>query len=70
MVAAGVTLGIGASMIAAPLLKSLLYGVAPLDPWSLCSAALLVALIAAAATVIPVMHATRIDPASALRQEQ
>jgi putative ABC transport system permease protein len=70
MVIAGVTLGIGASMIAAPLAKSLLYGVEPLDPWSLCSAALLAALIAAAATAIPVMHATSIDPASALRQEQ
>jgi hypothetical protein len=56
-------------MVAAPLVKSLLYGVAPLDLWSLFSAALLVALIAAAATAIPVMDATRIDPASALRQE-
>jgi predicted permease len=69
MVAAGVALGVGAAMIIAPLLRSLLYGVAPSDSVSLCAAALFVAGIAAAATAIPVLHATRIDPASALRGE-
>jgi predicted permease len=69
MVAAGVALGVGASLGIAPLLKSLLYGVAPSDLVSLSLAALFVAAIAAAATAIPVRHATRIDPASALRQE-
>ena len=68
MVGMGVALGIGAALMVAPLIKSLLYGVAPSDSVSLCLAAMFVAAIAAAATAIPVMHATRIDPASALRQ--
>jgi predicted permease len=69
MVAAGVALGIGAAVVLAPLVKSLLYGVAPSDSVSLFSAALFVTAIAAAATAIPLLAATRIDPASALRQE-
>ena len=69
MVAAGVALGIGAAIITAPLVKSLLYGVAPSDPLSLAAAALFIVAIAAAATAIPLLNATRIDPASALRQE-
>jgi ABC-type antimicrobial peptide transport system permease subunit len=69
MVAAGVVLGIGAAVVIAPLVKSLLYGVAPSDALSLASAALFVVAISAAATAIPLVDATRIDPASALRQE-
>jgi predicted permease len=68
MVGTGVALGIGAALMVAPLIKSLLYGVSPSDSVSLCLAALFVAAIAAAATALPVMHATRIDPGSALRQ--
>jgi predicted permease len=69
MVAAGVLLGIGAAVMIAPLVKSLLYGVAPSDALSLTSVALFVVAISAAATAIPLLDATRIDPASALRQE-
>jgi predicted permease len=69
MVAAGVSLGIAAAAIVAPLVKSLLYGVAPSDYVSLGSAAVFVTAIAAAATAIPLLDATRIDPSSALRQE-
>jgi ABC-type antimicrobial peptide transport system permease subunit len=69
MVGSGVALGIGAALVAAPLIKSLLYGVAPADSVSLSLAALFVAGIAAAATAIPVMHATRVDPSTALRRE-
>jgi predicted permease len=69
MVVAGVAVGIGAAMMIAPLVKSLLYGVAPSDSLSLASAALFVMAISAGATAIPLLDATRIDPASALRQE-
>jgi predicted permease len=69
MVGAGIAIGIGAALMLAPLLKSLLFGIAPSDSLSLSTAALFVAGIAAAATAIPVIDATRIHPASALRQE-
>jgi len=69
LVAVGLALGLGASRLAGPWIRSLLYGIAPWDPVSLVSAALFVAAVAAAATAIPAMRATRVEPASALRQE-
>jgi predicted permease len=69
LVLAGVALGLGAARVAGPFIRALLFGIAPWDPISLLSAALFVAAVAAAATAIPVVRATRIEPASALRQE-
>lgn len=69
LVAAGIAIGLGAARLAGPSIGSLLYGIAPWDPIALISAALFVAAVAAAATAIPVARATRIEPASALRQE-
>ena len=69
MVAAGVILGLGGALLAGRWVRALLYGVAPSDPVSLALAALLVALVSAAATAVPAARATRVQPASALRQE-
>jgi predicted lysophospholipase L1 biosynthesis ABC-type transport system permease subunit len=69
MVAIGVALGLLTALFAAPLIHSLMYGVAPSDPISLTMAVLFVELVAAAATVIPLGHAIRIEPTVALRQE-
>jgi len=69
MVAGGVILGLAGALLAGRWVRALLYGVAPADSLSLASAALLVALVSAAATAIPAMRATRVQPASALRQE-
>ena len=69
MVVAGIALGLGASRLAGPWIRALLYGIAPWDPVSLMLAALFVATVAAAATAIPALRATRVEPASALRQE-
>jgi predicted permease len=69
MVIVGITVGLCAAAVAAPLMRSVLYGVAPSDPLSLALAALLVASVAAIATAIPTSQATRIEPASILRQE-
>ncbi|MEO7144772.1 MAG: ABC transporter permease [Bryobacteraceae bacterium] len=69
MVASGVALGLCAAGIIAPWIRALLFGVAPADPATFTAAALLVALVAAAATALPVLQAVRVDPAAALRQE-
>ncbi len=69
MVTIGVALGLIAALFAAPLIHSLLYGVAPWDPLALTLAALFVVMVSAAATAIPLGRASRIDPAVALRQE-
>jgi predicted permease len=70
MAAAGIALGLGAAFVAAPWIRSLLYGIAPADPVSLASAGLLVILVSAAATAIPAARAARIEPAIALREER
>ena len=69
MTAAGIVMGLAAAMFAAPLVRALLYGVAPLDPTSFAIAAAFVLLVTIAAAAIPALRATRIDPASALRQD-
>lgn len=70
MVAAGVSMGLAAARMTAPWIRSLLYGIAPADPVSFAMAAVLVVAAAAGASSIPVVHAARIDPASALRDAQ
>ncbi len=69
MVAAGIAAGLVAAWEAAPAVRSLLYGVTPSDGLSLGGAAAFVLLVSALATAIPAARATRLDPASALRDE-
>jgi predicted permease len=70
MAAAGIALGLVAAFLAAPWIRSLLYGIVPADPVSLASAGLLVVLVSVAATAIPAARAARIEPAIALREER
>jgi ABC-type antimicrobial peptide transport system permease subunit len=69
MVAGGVILGLGGALVAGKWVRALLYGVAAADPFALALAALAVALVSATAIAIPTARATRVQPASALRQE-
>jgi len=68
MVACGLAVGLAATLLAAGSLRSLLYGIAPTDPVSLLGAVVLMSAVATAATVIPARRATRVEPASALRE--
>jgi ABC-type antimicrobial peptide transport system permease subunit len=63
---AGGVLGI---MVVVRLLRNLLYGVQPFDPIALGSAVAILVGCAAVALLIPVHHATRVDPMVALRAE-
>jgi predicted permease len=65
----GGTLGLAAALASAQLLQSLLFGVAPRDPAVYIAVAILLALVALAATVIPARAAMRVDPVAALRCE-
>jgi ABC-type antimicrobial peptide transport system permease subunit len=47
----------------------MLFGVQPLDPVTFLSVTIILALTAAASIAGPAWHATRIDPAVALRRE-
>ncbi|HTJ30261.1 MAG TPA: ABC transporter permease [Acidobacteriaceae bacterium] len=69
LVLAGSGVGIVAALMVTQLLRSLLFGVGPRDPWTLAAAAGLLGVTAMLATLIPARRAMRIDPVEALRQE-
>jgi len=65
----GLALGVAASAEAAHLVRSMLYGVSPLDPAVFVSVIAMLSLVAAAACLIPAWRASRMDPMVALRAE-
>jgi predicted permease len=68
-----VALGVGAGLLAAfgltRLMSAILFGVAPADPITFGAVAVVLALVAFVASVVPVLRATRVDPLEALRWE-
>jgi putative ABC transport system permease protein len=65
----GGMLGIAAAIGVTQVLKNLLFSIRPHDPATLAGAALLLGLVALAATLIPARAAMRVDPVEALRCE-
>ncbi len=69
LIVLGGVVGLGAALGTAQLLKGLLFNVAPRDPISYIAVALLVAIVALLATLIPARRAASVDPMQALRTE-
>ena len=69
VVAAGVVTGFAGAAVTGRLMRSLLFGIEPLDPVALLVSPLLLAVIAVAACVRPAIRAARTDPAVCLRAE-
>jgi putative ABC transport system permease protein len=69
LTALGLVIGLAGSLALTHLLKSLLFEVSPRDPFSLALAAIVLALVAVVASIIPAARATRVDPLVALRYE-
>lgn len=65
----GMGVGLVASLLGGRVLQSLLYGVSPYDPATVVSVTLVLGLVVGAATFLPARRASRIAPASALREE-
>jgi putative ABC transport system permease protein len=65
----GVTIGLAASLLAGPSAGSLLFGLKPYDPLTLCGASLLLIAIATIASFVPARDAARLEPLAALRHE-
>jgi len=67
--AVGLIAGLGFGAFAAGFIRSMLYGVEPLDETVFLGATVLLALITGAACIVPAWRASRIDPMKALRYE-
>jgi len=66
---AGVLLGVSGSLMLAPLLASMLYGVTASNPVTLALVSLLMLAVAVLASWLPALRATRVDPVQTLRYE-
>jgi putative ABC transport system permease protein len=65
----GVAVGLVAALLTTRYLGALLYGLAPNDPLTLGSGALILLVVAAAAAWLPTRRALRVDPAVTLRED-
>jgi ABC-type antimicrobial peptide transport system permease subunit len=68
LVGLGVALGSAASLWAARLVDTLLFGLQPRDPMTLAGAVAVLGVIGAIAGWLPARRASRIDPARVLRE--
>ena len=66
---AAVALGVTASLVVARFLKSMLFGIAPSDPATLCVSAVLLMIVALGASWIPARRAASVQPMEALRRD-
>jgi predicted permease len=69
LLAVGLAVGAVGALIAARLLRGLLFGVGPNDPVTLGGVAFILAAVGVAACWLPAARAARVDPAVALRAE-
>ena len=66
---AGVAIGVAAAFFASRLLRTLLFGVTPIDPLTFAIVPPALLVIAAIACYVPALRAIRLDPTRALRAE-
>nr|MBP9202004.1 ABC transporter permease [Gemmatimonadales bacterium] len=69
LVAIGLGIGLVAALLLTRLIRSMLFGVSATDPVTFLLIPLLLAAVTALATWLPARRATRVDPATVLREE-
>jgi putative ABC transport system permease protein len=69
IVASGLAIGIVGALVATRYLRGLLYGVAPTDPATFVTVAVLLGAAALGASLVPARRAARVDPVVALRSD-
>ena len=65
----GIAMGLGAALALGRVAASLIYGVSARDLATFSSATLVIVLISFAASLVPALRATRVDPLKVLREE-
>jgi len=65
----GIAIGLGTSLLATGVLRSLLYGVSARDPLTFVATPALLAIIALLASLVPALRAARVDPLVSMRTE-
>ncbi|MCH7531024.1 MAG: ABC transporter permease [Gemmatimonadetes bacterium] len=65
----GVVIGLGTAYLAAPFATDLLFQVSPRDPATFAAVAFVLIAVSTAASVVPGVRATRVDPMVSLRAE-
>ena len=65
----GVAIGAAAVLAVAPMIRKLLFGVSPFDPWILLGTTLVLATCALAASITPIRRATSVDPAQVMQPD-
>jgi predicted permease len=66
---AGVVIGLGTAATLMRLMRSLLFGISPLDPFTYIAVPLILVIAAALASYLPARRAAAVDPVEALRAE-
>jgi len=69
MTAVGLAIGMTGAVLGSLLLRSLLFGVTPGDPFTLVAVALVMGVVAMAASLVPAWRAAQADPLEAMRAE-
>jgi predicted permease len=67
VVGLGIVVGLAVSLLATRALSSMLYGVAPFDPWTFGGMAAAMALVGLSASYLPARRASLVDPARSMR---
>jgi ABC-type antimicrobial peptide transport system permease subunit len=66
---AGIVIGLGAALALGRLASSLVYGISSRDSVTFVAVTLLLILVSFAASLVPALRATRVDPLAVLREE-
>ena len=69
LVLIGIAVGLVASLFTMQLIRVLLYGIQPIDPFTFVAVSVLLLALAFLASYLPARRAARVDPMNALRYE-